>query len=181
MRTVFNKLSAHALLRAAVYIILGVLMILFPQTVSSILVYMLAAYIAILGIINIVNYIRCRDCPSIGFDLVSGILMVVLAVLMVIFSRPLIAILPVFLGVLIIISAAFSLLQAINYGRLMQSYSILLIILDLLVIVGGVIVILNPFESAILLLQIFGGITIVTGIGELIAFFTYRKVGKATE
>ena len=178
MRTVFNKLSSHALLRAVIYIALGILMIAIPGVINSVIVYVLAVYVAILGIINIVNYIRCKDCAGLGFDLVSGILMVLLAVLMVIFSDFLVGVLPVFLGVLLIISAASSLGQVINYGRIVGRQNILLIVLDILIIIGGVVVILNPFQSAILLMQIFGAITIVTGVGELISFFTYRKIGK---
>lgn len=181
MRTVFNKLSNHALLRAFVYIILGLLMIIIPQTILHIIVYILAAYIAILGIINIVNFFRCRECSNVGFDLVSGILMVVIGILMVVFATQLVSIMPIFLGILLIISAAANLVQVINYGRMIGKTNFLLVILNLLVIAGGIIVMVNPFSSAVLLLQIFGGITILSGIAEIIAFFLYRKIGKDTE
>lgn len=182
MRSVFNVISGNALLRAVIYIALGVLILFFPQTITNIIVYVLAAGVAVLGVANIINFIRGRDTEEpMSFDLVSGILFLVLAALMVIFTRQLVSVLPVFLGVLLIINAASDLAQTISYGRKAGKQNVFLIALDVLIILGGIVVILNPFASAILLIRIYGAIIIVNGVGGLIAFFTYRKIDRETK
>lgn len=59
-----------------------------------------------------------------------------------------------------------------------NKHKILLIVLNGLIILGGVFVIFNPFESAMLLLKFFGGFTVMLGISELIFFFVYRRASK---
>lgn len=177
MRSVFDKISSHTLLKALIYILLGILMFIFPKTIVSIIVYVLAAYVAVLGVINIINFIRNRDeNTSMSFDLVSGILMIVLAIIMLVFKEQLLGILSIFLGVLLILNAATNLAQIIGYGKIAKKQNIFLIILDILVIIGGLVIIFKPFSTTLLMLQIFGIIIIVNGIGELIAYFTYKNI-----
>lgn len=178
MRTLFNKLASHALLRAAAYIILGLLMLLFPAQVTSAIVYILAGWVAVLGILNIVSYLRSKGDGATMFDLVSGILQLVLAVMMIVFSKFLVSILPVFLGVLIIIGAAGSLAQTIRYGQIAGRQNILLLVLYGLLLIGGIVVVFNPFQSALFLMQVFGAITIAGGISELISAFTWKGISK---
>lgn len=181
MRAVFDNLSRHALLRTFVYLVFGVALLAFPQLVIQVIVYLLAAYVIVLGCINIYNFICCRSWGSLGYDLVSGILMVVLGLLMILFSRQVAGILPLFLGVLLIIGGLSGLIQSIAYGRLAGHASVLLILLNLLVVAGGVLVVLNPFGSAVLLLQIYGGVTIVLAAGEVISFFNYRGLSRGAK
>ncbi len=178
MRSVFTSLSRFALLRSFVYILAGILMVLFPQIIMNFIVYVFAAYLALLGIINLISYFRFRSSGLGAFNLVSGVFLITLGILMVAFSTAIISILPIFLGLLLVLAGAFNLSQSLHYNRTMGSPNALLIVLNILIIVGGVLVIVNPFSSAVLLFQIFGGITLALGVGELFAFFFYRRAKK---
>lgn len=178
MKAVFNSLSKYALARAILYIALGILMLVAPETIMSVIVYILAAYVLVMGALNIVNYFRYREAGFMGFELVSGILLAVLGILMFVFTRSIIAILPVFLGVLLVVGGISNLVGALRYGRVLGHTNVLLVVLDILVIIGGVVVVANPFASAVILFQIFGAVTAALGVGELISYFTYKRMGK---
>lgn len=178
MKTVFEGLAKYALLRAVLHIALGVLMLLAPQAVMNVIVYILATYVVALGVINIVDYLRHRREQASSFGLVSGILLLVLGAVMFAFTNAIISILPIFLGVLLMIGGITVLGQAVSYGRLFGRTSILTVVLSILVIVGGVLVVLNPFSSAVLLFQVFGVALVVMGVGELVSFFSYRSYAK---
>lgn len=181
MRSIHGKLSTHALVRAIIFIAVGVLMIIYPGTVANVIVYILACYVVLLGIIDIVNFILCREHAGLRFNLVSGIVLVLLGAAMVFFSGYLVALLPILLGVIVIVSSAISLVQVITYGRATGNTRVPLIILDVLLVLGGVVILLNPFESIALLFIIFGIITVVLGISELITFFIYRGADKLSK
>lgn len=120
MDTVYKKISTHALIRATIYIGLGTPMIVYSRTVTNIIVYVLAGYVALLGIIVILNFIRCRSQTCMAFDLISGIVLIFLGSGMIFHIDLFINFLPIFLGAIIIVSAAISLAQSIFYGRIGQ-------------------------------------------------------------
>lgn len=178
MRNIFEKLAKYALLRGILYIALGILMLIAPQVVMHVIVYILAAYAIIMGIINMVAYLRNRRDGVGGFGLVTGVLLIVLGIVMIIFTRGILSILPIFLGALLILAGVSRLIEAIGGGSGLGTPRLLLVIIAILVIIGGFLVILNPFSTSVLLFQIFGIIAIIQGVGEVISYFTFRKAGK---
>lgn len=179
MRTVFDKLAQSALLRTILYIVLGVLVLIAPTLVMNIIVYLIAAVAIVMGIINLVNYFRHRTEGDSGYGVVSGVLLVVLGIVMLIFSGAIISILNIFLGALLILGGAVNLARAFSSGRTLGRQNIFLIIVNILVIIGGILIIVNPFGAAVILFRVFGAVLVVMGISELVTFFVYRQLGKS--
>lgn len=178
MRIVFEKLARYALLRGILYVALGVLMLIAPAIVMQMIVYILAAYAIIMGVINIVAYLRNRQEGEVSFGLVTGGLLIVLGIVMIVFTKAILSILPIFLGALLILAGVSRLVEAIGGGTALGTPRILLIILAILIIIGGLLVILNPFSTSVLLFQVFGLLVILQGVGEFIAYFTFKKSDK---
>ncbi|MGD9559418.1 MAG: HdeD family acid-resistance protein [Oscillospiraceae bacterium] len=176
MRTLFDVLSRHALVRAVLDILLGLAMLIFPQPVIQAIVYLLAAYAAVVGIIGIVQYIRNRQQGV--YELVVGILLVILAALMVAFTRPLVSVLPFFIGALLVIAGAFQAGQAIQARRVWGRVNVLQLVLGVLVIAGGVVGIVNPFASLVFLFRVFGGVILVMGVNELLIAIAAKRAAK---
>lgn len=179
MRIIFQKLAQYALLRAVIYIALGIVMLIWPQTVMNVIVYILAAYAIVMGLVTIISAVRSRQTSDdFGYSLTTGILMLALGAVLIIFTQAILSILPIFLGVLLILGGAFNLAQALSAGRSIGKTNIFLIFAGILVIIGGVLVIFNPFGAAVILFRIFAAAVIIMGIGEAINYFTYRKISK---
>lgn len=178
MRNIFEKLAKYALLRGILYIALGVLMLLMPETVMQVIVYVLAGYAITMGVINIVAGLRDKTAGALGFDFVSGAMLIVLGVVMIIFTKGILSILPIFLGVMLVIAGIARLAEAVGGGPGLGAPRILLIILAVLIIIGGIVVVVNPFTSAVILFQVFGGLVVVQGIGEVISYFTFKRISK---
>lgn len=175
MRGFFQKFTQYALLRAALLAVLGILMLLFPGTLLNLIVYIVAACVIIYGVVNIINYIRTRTTAVNGFEFVVGCLLLVLGLVMILFSRQIVSILPIFLGVLLVIGGASYFVNAWGAG---EQKNIPLLLLSALIIIGGLLVIFNPFGSMELLCRIFGLLLLLSCVDELFAFFTYRNGGK---
>lgn len=178
MRNLFDTLAKYALLRGILYIALGVLMLAAPQTVMHIIVYVLAAYAIAMGIINIVAWLRERKEGSAGFGLVSGVMLVVLGVVMIIFTKGVLSILPILLGAMLIIGGVVRLAEALGGGPDLGRPRIFLIVLAALITIGGIVVIVNPFGTSVLLFRAFGALVIVQGVGELTSYFTFKNIKK---
>ncbi|NLW79465.1 MAG: hypothetical protein GXY32_08660 [Ruminococcaceae bacterium] len=178
MRPVFDKLAQSALLRTILYIVLGVLVLIAPALVMNIIVYLIAAVAIIMGIINLVGYFRGRTQGDSGFGIVSGVLLVVFGIVLIIFSGAIISILNIFLGALLILGGAVNLARTFNSGKTVGRQNIFLIVINILVIIGGILIIFNPFGAAVILFRVFGAVLVIMGVSELVTFFVYRKLGK---
>jgi len=86
------------------------------------------------------------------------------------FASAIVSILPILLGLMILANGAFQLFISLNTkSKGWSLYSVILLI-------GGLILLFNPFQSLMVLFQIFGGILIFMGISEIINYFKVRNM-----
>lgn len=177
MRSFWQGLARFAMLRAIIYIVLGLLVVIWPEPVLSFLMYVIAAYLVLMGILGIIGYIR-NHAEGGALRLVVGILLVVLGVVVFAFVHTILTIITVFLGILLAIGGIFLFALALNAKQFTGKVSVLSIIISIVVVALGVLVVVNPFGARAVAMIVFGIALILMGIGELIAFFSYRKAGK---
>lgn len=167
IRTNFQR---YALLRSVIYIIAGLAIIINPTAVFHFIGYLITAYFVLLGILNLLEANKNRkQTGSWGFGLISGIVFFILALIVWVFAAAIVSILPVILGIVIILKSLFQLFVGLNTrSKGWSAYSILLLI-------GGLILLFNPFKSVMVLFQLFGGLLIFMGISEIISYFKVNK------
>ena len=176
MRNLMETLAKYAILRALIYLMLGFLMLFFPNSMIHILVYILAAYLIIQGIINLVLYFRRRSQPDTAyFEIVSGVFFLILGLVLIVFLKPIISIVPIILGILIVLNGTIGFVQAIDAKKYGMKSGVAMILYNVVLVIVGIILMLNPFASVTVLFRVFGIIMIVMGIMEIINFFIYRK------
>lgn len=181
MRAMFDKLAKFALLRGALFVGLGVLMLAAPESVMKAIVYVLAAYSIVLGILNIVAFYRGRTRVFFGYDFISGAMLILLGVVMIIFTKGILSVLPIFLGVLLILGGVARLIEALGGAAGMGGPRAVLLVLAVLLIAGGVVVIANPFTTSVILFQVYGALVVLQGISEVTSYFAHRKAARDSE
>ncbi len=170
--TIKQNIQKYALLRAAVYIISGIAIVLIaPSAVFHFIGYLITAYLVLLGLLNLFEAYRFkRKTGSWSIGLFSGLFFLILALIVYAFAPAIVSILPILLGLAVIINSLFQLFFSMNTkAKSWSVYSILLLI-------GGFVLLFNPFKSLMLLFQIFGFILIFMGIQEIINFIRIRKM-----
>lgn len=170
IRTNFQR---YALLRSAIYIIAGLAIVINPTAVFHFIGYLITAYFVLLGVLNLLEANKNRkQTGAWGFGLISGIAFFILALIVWVFAAAIVSLLPVILGLVIILKSLFQLFVGLNTRSkgwsAWSAYSILLLI-------GGLILLFNPFKSVMILFQLFGGLLIFMGISEIISYFKVNK------
>lgn len=79
------------------------------------------------------------------------------------------SVLPILLGLSIISNGAFQLVLGLN------TKSVAWIIYSVILVIGGALLLFNPFASLLILLQVFGYTLIAMGILEVIGYFMFRS------
>ena len=159
----------HAILRAVIYIIFGIAIAINPSGFFNFIGYILASYLTLIGLINIFEDFKSKKGTGYwGLGLFSGIFLLFLALIVLLFAETIASVLPILLGLSIISNGAFQLVLGLNFKSLSW------IIYSGLLIIGGVLLLFNPFNSLLALLQIFGITLIIMGILEIISYFMFR-------
>lgn len=174
MDNFFKTFRENFLLSGIAYGILGILILIKPEPFFNMIVYIFAAFFAIMGAINLFNHYRAQKQGYSGSQLTTGILLLVAALLILIFAKGLVSIIPVFLGLFILISGITQLVQELQLKKDGVARTGWFIFSILLMIVGALLL-FNPFRSVLLVFQIFGGVLVVLGVSRLVDFFRLRN------
>lgn len=165
-----RNFKSHAILRAIIYIIFGIAITINPAGFFNFIGYVLAGYLTLIGLINILEDFKSRkESGHWGLGLFSGIFLLVLALVVLLFATTIASILPILLGLSIISNGAFQLVLGLN------TKSMVWIIYSVILVIGGAFLLFNPFASLLILLQVFGYTLIAMGILEVIGYFMYRS------
>lgn len=175
METFINRLERSTLVQAGIYILLGVLILLYPRFFFDVLVYVIAGYLGVVGLWMLFQGLRQRQggLPPTFF---MGVIYVILAVVVFFFAEILASLLPILIGALFLFGGVIRLIQAFGYRRTIEGRWIWFLVGSLIWIGVGLLMLLNPFDSLLILFQLFGGILIAIGVIELILYFTIRSM-----
>lgn len=153
---------------AFVLIAAGVLFLVFPDSCSKIICYLIGGALLIGGIISIAAYLKYgRDEPFSSFGLVRGTALVVIGVFILINPEFLIGFLSSILGIVLIIDGTLKLQYAVDLLRLKISGWVAVLILALAAVVFGVLILFNPFATARTLMYFIGISLVIDGVSDL--------------
>lgn len=179
MQQLYTTFRRYNWLQSIVSLALGVLLLLVPKIVTSAAIALIAAYIAIQGIIGLVAAIRAgKDNPMQDNKMAEGLSigLIVVAVVFYLLAKPLLASLPFILGLILIFMGINRLVSGFSRNRTYVNVTPWsMAIYGALLIIAGIVLVINPFGTLMLLFRFFGGTLIAMVI---IDFFTGRYYKK---
>lgn len=170
-----------AIVLSAVTMVLGLVMICWPNISAVAICYLMGAVCIVVGIYEIIRYF---DLGLIGvlfrYDLFLGIMSVLAGILLVLHPDGGVVILPVVLGFYIILASVFSIqisTEARHFGFAGWWGALLLGIAGAIL---GVLMILDPFRGAAALMVFTGISLLVTGVESIYAIICISKVFRSS-
>lgn len=171
MSSLFRSIQRHAFSRGIIYLLIGILIVLRPNQLFNMAVYLIAGYNALLGLINLVEYLKNKQHSQMSMSLFYFIA----ALIILLFAKPIASILPVFLGILIIIGGATRISRALNLRQYVNISYVPMLIYGVALLIAGIVILFKPFSSLIVLFQFFGIVLALSGISELITAIKLRN------
>lgn len=170
-----------AIVLSVVTMVLGLVMICWPNISAVAICYLMGAVCIVVGIYEIIRYF---DLGLIGvlfrYDLFLGIMSVLAGILLVLHPDGGVVILPVVLGFYIILASVFSIqisTEARHFGFSGWWGALLLGIAGAIL---GVLMILDPFRGAAALMVFTGISLLVTGVESIYAIVCISKVFRSS-
>lgn len=161
-----KSIVSGTVLTAIAYVIIGLILIIWPEISMLTLDYIAAAIVAAVGVYYVIKYLRSGISEGrLNSYLSTGIILLLLAVVMVVRSDILISLLPVLLGLAIVLDGVVKLQRSVDLARLKFEGWIFVLILAAISIAIGMVLLFNQTDAA-------KSMTIILGIGLLFCGIT---------
>ena len=170
------KLSWSELAVGSCISALGLVLTIFPGLASSVVFNTIGIVGIIIGIIYLVRYFKLDPHASLKSNgMVLGLLWLVGGILIIALKGFLLSLLPMFFGLVLLVGGIMKLQYTMNFKRMGVTRWYLELAATILSIAFGAIILINPFDTALLLMRIIGIALLIEGIQNLASRYAYKK------
>ena len=166
--SLLKQLKWNLILLAVIFIALGIVLILWPGATMKTICYLLAAMLLALGVASLINYLR-KDISGIiyRYDLVVGLCAILGGILVIVKVDKLTDLIPAVLGFLVTMSGILKMQNSVDMLRLGHGTWHVAFAMAIVNIVAGIVLLMNPFEAAQILIMCMGIALVYRGITDL--------------
>lgn len=176
MEKYLKKLSKVSIITSIIFIIVGIFLIIKPETTLSLISYILGLIILINGIINLIRYFSNREKVNLyDFGFIIGLISLVIAIIFISNPSMVASIIPLILGLWILINGIVKLQFSMNLRTYQNSNWIRSIVISGISVILGIVLVFNPFKGAVLLTKIIGLFLVGYAILDLLQSRTIKK------
>ena len=166
--SLLKQLKWNLILLAVIFIALGIVLILWPGATMKTICYLLAAMLLAIGVVSLINYLR-KDISGIiyRYDLVVGLCAILGGILVIVKVDKLTDLIPAVLGFLVTMSGIMKMQNSVDMLRLGHCTWHVAFAMAIVNIVAGIVLLMNPFEAAQILIMCLGIALVYSGITDL--------------
>ena len=171
-----------------IYILFGLALMLWPQTVENIICTMLAVRVIVFGVLKLIGYSVTKVESRIMDDtngFAAGISLVIFGIFLWFKGTIVIALIPFILGFMITYKGLEGIQNVINFKKFGYNTSKGVLIISIVIALFGVLVMMNPFSTAKVLFFMLGLGLFVSGLADFVSdiFFSrqLKKIQKTKE
>ena len=174
-----KKIWWSSVTSSIILFILGLLLFLKPDTVIHVVALILGIFIIVVGIFALLKYFRAEQKNGmIRFNIIYGGVCIVSGLILALTPSAIASILPIVLGIWMIISSLLKIQYALNMKEAGSTSWIPTFTLAMITLVVGILLVINPWRGAQVILQIVGGFLMAYALLDVIASFLLNKETK---
>ena len=168
--SVTKSLRDSLFIRLLTYFVLGVLLLVSPNKVINLTIYILSIYLFVSSMLHFyASYKLKKKLNTIGIDLYIGIFQLLFSFIILFFSKGILSFFPIVIGIVFIINGVFQLIENIGFKlKFGIFYSILVLAL-------GFVLLFNPFGTILTMTRFLGVWFIAMTISEIVIYFKLKK------
>lgn len=175
MRSVAVYLKNLSLITMIAGLITGIILIAKPEQSVQFICIIFAAVLILLGIGSLISYFTKLKFT---FLAVIGVILIIIGVLVFLRYERLVSAVIFIFGLFVTISGIVDFVSALDARKNNLKSWIFSIVMSVGVTILGIVVLINPFDSAILLTRLLGLSLIIYAMLDLITLIQVRKISK---
>lgn len=157
-------------------VVFGLLFILFPDAISNALCLITGIALMVIGAIVLIAYMGRKVEYSInGNELVIGVVLVACGVFVITKPDFVISIIPFILGLIVIISGIRKFQDYMDLKKMHYEGGIVMLVFSVIITIFGIILVVSPFNSAIMMLRIIGVGFLISGASDIYSILYMQR------
>ena len=177
-----KKLKTNVVISSLVCIVIGIVLVIWPDLTMEIACLAIGAALLIGGILRLISYFTARDGSVYSqVNLIFGIILIVVGGLILWRWDKVLEIIPIIVGIVIVLHGINDLRQAYTLFRNKYDKWWVALILGLLTVGLGVLLILNPFAALDTVVILIGIFLIFDGISTIWIMSRIYRTAKIME
>ena len=176
MKVEIKRVIWPSLLSSLFLLLLGLLLFFKSSETLVGISYLVGGVLIALGVIAIINFLRngSKDI-FVELNIVYGIVSIVAGIFLVTVPEFIGSIIPIVVGIAVIISSSFKVQQALVLKNLDSKYFLPSLIMAIVCLVCGVVILFNPFTSAVVVTSVIGLFMIIYAVLDIINSIILKK------
>ena len=175
-KKLFNIATYGQMLIDIILFALGIFSASNPTDSNTVIGVAFGISLSVVGIYNIIKYIfNIHKGPFFVADIIYGILSIIAGVFIIVNPLSLTGILSIGIGLWLIISASFKFALALQLKKFSEETWLFSMVISILVFIIGIIVMINPFDTALVLTTFVGIIVCVYSAIDFLQQILFRK------
>lgn len=175
MIKIFDRVIKTSILSSLVFLLLGILLFVKPETTLTSISYIIGIMLIILGFISLIKYLTSEFKQSLTVELIYGIVSMIVGVLLILNPTTIASIIPFILGIWIVINSAIKIQYSVTLKNYDSNNWVYTLTVAILMFICGLVLILNPFEGAVIITKTIGIFIIIYSILDLSECFLFKK------
>lgn len=177
MNSLLHRFKVNALLSAALYTLLGLVLLIWPAPSTQLLCTALGVVLTVCGLGDIAVFLRRRDGSLYaGGHLLLGVVLAAVGIWLIARPTLIAVVIPRIIGVLICIHGGGNLKDAATLHRLGASRWMAALVLGLVSLALGAVLVFDPFDAFTTVVRIIGLFLVYDGISD---FYVTWQVDRA--
>ena len=176
MKVEIKKIILPSVISSVLLLILGLFLFFKSGATLIAISYFIGAILLAIGIIAIVRFIRNSNKDIFNqLNIVYGVISIVAGLFLITIPEAIGSAIPIVVGIIVIISSSMKVQQALVLKNMGNKYFLPTLITAILCLVCGVIILFNPFKSAVVVTKIIGLFIAIYAILDLVNTIILRK------
>ncbi len=168
MLDLLQGLKKGVVMYSIITIIMGIILILFPDTTSLSVCYGIAGVILICGIMDMIRYFSNDFSYRFGYDLLTGFLLCAVGIFMILRSDIVIMMIPFVIGMFIVVEGILNIVRSFQLRQWGFERWLYDFVLSVLLLILGMIIVVNPFDAALVSVMMIGICLVYDGLLNLL-------------
>ncbi len=161
--------------RSVLAIVLGLVLVIWPDVALNYIVIFLGVILLVGGVVVITSYFASKRHDVEGMFPVGATVSSLVGLLLILFPSFFVSVLMFILGVLLAVAAISEVSTLVKARKIGFSIPLLSYVFPVIILIGGIIVMIDPFETAATVFILFGITAMVYGVTDLYNQYTFLK------
>lgn len=180
MREYLKNLKLNFILASILYLILGIVLVIWPAASSLVLCRLLGGALLLYGLFNLVGFwVRDTGMGAFRLELFLGVVATGVGVFFLLQPVMVLSFLPIVMGVYVMMDSAVALKRTVELYRMEYPRWWLSLVLAVIGLLLGLALVLRPFSATTVFFRVVGVVFLYLGVSDLWSLWRVNALARA--